>query len=150
MFSADANERSKGVKWDDKRKEVVTVDNKIFESFEALDSDDEADNQKPSVQQFMVNFAAVSSLLAKNNKTPTAPPTKVIEGDAASLFSQSTMQSKKAESLDDSDYTPKTINRSPPTAQTEVLSSLSDGVSLELKARLEQMTSHRHYSNSQR
>jgi hypothetical protein len=94
-FSADANERSKGLKWDDKRKEVVTVDDEIFKSFEALDSSDEADNQKPRVQQFMVNFAAVSGLSAKNNKTPSAPPTKVIEGDAASLFSQSTMRSKK-------------------------------------------------------
>jgi hypothetical protein len=95
-FSADANQRSKGVKWDDKRKEVVAVDDKIFESFEALDSDDEADNQKPRVQQFRVNFAAVSGLSAKNNKTPSGPPTKVIEGDAASLFSQSTMESEKS------------------------------------------------------
>jgi hypothetical protein len=46
-FSADANERAKGVKWDDQKKEVVTVDHKIFESFAALDSDDEEDTQKP-------------------------------------------------------------------------------------------------------
>jgi hypothetical protein len=38
------------------------------------------------------------------------------------------------------DDTPKTINRSPPTAQTEALSSLSEGVSLELKTKLDQMT----------
>jgi hypothetical protein len=139
-FSADANERAKGVKWDDKRKEVVTVDDEIFESFETLDSDDEADNQKPRVQQFMINFAATSGLSKQTNKPPSGPPTKVIEGDAASLFSQSTMRSKKAESSDESDDTPKTINRSPPTAQTEVLSSLSEGVSFDLKARLEQMT----------
>jgi hypothetical protein len=140
-FSADANERAKGVKWDDKRKEVVTVDDEIFESFETLDSDDEADNQKPRVKQFMINFAAASGLSNQSNsKPPSGPPTKVIEGDAASLFSQSTMRSKKAESSDESDDTPKTINCSPPTAQTEALSSLSEGVSFDLKSRLEQMT----------
>jgi hypothetical protein len=67
-FSADANERAKGVKWDDKRKEVVTVDDEIFESFKALDLDDEADNQKPRVQQFMINFAAASGLTNQNKK----------------------------------------------------------------------------------
>jgi SPX domain protein involved in polyphosphate accumulation len=45
-FSADANDQAKGVKWDDKRKEIVTVDYEIFESFEELDSDEEADNKK--------------------------------------------------------------------------------------------------------
>jgi hypothetical protein len=85
-FSADANGRAKGVKWDDKRKEVVTVDDEIFESFEALDTDDETDNQKPRVQQFMINFAAASGLTNQNKKTSSGPPTKVIEGDAASLF----------------------------------------------------------------
>jgi hypothetical protein len=98
-FSADANERAKGVKWDDKRKEVVTVDDEIFESFETLDSDDEANNQKPRVKQFMINFAAASGLSNQSNKPPSGPPTKVIEGDAASLFSQSTMRSKKPRAL---------------------------------------------------
>jgi hypothetical protein len=87
----------------------------------------------------MLNFAAASGLSNKANKPPSGPPTKVIEGDAASLFSQSTMRSKKAESSDESDDTPKTINRSPPTAQTEALSSLSEGASSDLKARLELM-----------
>jgi hypothetical protein len=140
-FSADANERAKGVKWDDQKKDVVTVDDEIFESFEALDSDDEADNQKPRVQQFMINFVAASGLTALNKKSPPGPAIKVQEGDAASLFSQSTMRSKKADSSDESDDTPKTINKSPPTAQTEALSSLSEGVSFELKTKLEQMTS---------
>jgi hypothetical protein len=67
----------------------------------------------------------------------TGQPTKVQEGDAASLFSQSTFWSKKKTkdngSSTDSDDTPKTINRATPTAQTEVLSSLSDGVPDELK-----------------
>jgi hypothetical protein len=140
-FSADANERAKGVKWDDQKKDVVTVDDEIFESFEALDSDDEADIQKPRVKQFMINFEAASGLMAPNKKSPPGPAIKVQEGDAASLFSQSTMRSKKADSSDESDDTPKTINKSPPTAQTEALSSLSEGVSFELKTKLEQMTS---------
>jgi hypothetical protein len=87
----------------------------------------------------MIKFAAASGLTAPN-KTQTGPATKVQESDAASLFSQSTMRSKRAESLDDSDDTPKTINRSPPTAQTEALSSLSECVSFDMKTRLEQMT----------
>jgi hypothetical protein len=70
-------------------------------------------------------------------------PTKVQEGDAASLFSQSTIRSKQKtkgnESSTDSDDTPKTINRATPTAQTEALSSLSDGVLDQLKAHLEKM-----------
>jgi hypothetical protein len=140
-FSADANERAKGVKWDRQRQEVVTVDDEIFESFEVLDSDDEADNQKPRVKQFMINFEAASGLTILN-KSPPGPATKVQDGDAAaSIFSQSTMRSKKADSSDDSDDTPKTINKSPPTAQTEALSSLSEGISSELKAKLDQMMS---------
>lgn len=90
-FSADANERAKGVKWDPQRQEVVTVDNEIFESFEVLDSDDEADNQKPGVKQFMINFEAASGLTILNKTSPPGPATKVQEGDAASIFSQSTM-----------------------------------------------------------
>jgi hypothetical protein len=39
-FTADANERSKGVKWDTKRKEVITVDDEIFDGFEEYESDD--------------------------------------------------------------------------------------------------------------
>jgi hypothetical protein len=87
----------------------------------------------------MINFAAASGLTG--TKSPLGPAIKVQEVDAASIFSQSTMRSKKADSSDESDDTPKTINRSPPTAQTEVLSSLSEGISFELKAKLEQMTS---------
>jgi hypothetical protein len=129
-FSADANERAKGVKWDHQKQEVVTVDDEIFESFEALDSDDEADNQKPRVKQFMINFEAASGLTILNKKEPPGPATKVQDGD-----------SKKADSSDESDDTPKTINKSTPTAQTEALSSLSEGLSSELKAKLDQMTS---------
>jgi hypothetical protein len=94
-FSADANDRAKGVKWDDQRKEVVTVDDEIFESFEELDSDEEADNKKPRVQQFMINFEKAAGLLNKKGRQETSgPTTKVQEVDAASLFSQSTMRSR--------------------------------------------------------
>jgi hypothetical protein len=118
------------------------VDNEIFESFEALDSDDEANNQKPRIKQFMIkNFATASGLTARPSKPASGPATKVQEGDAASLFSQSMMQSKKADSSDKSDDTPKMINRSPPTAQSEALSILSEGISFDLKEQLEQKTS---------
>jgi hypothetical protein len=141
-FSADANDRAKGVKWDDKRKEVVTVDDEIFESFEDLDSDEEADNKKPRVQQFMINFEKAAGLVNKKGRIDDiGPTTKVQEVDAASLFSQSTMRSRRADqNSEESDDTPKTINRATPTAQTEALSSLSEGVSFDLKSRLEMMT----------
>jgi hypothetical protein len=87
---------------------VVTFDDEIFESFEVLDSDNEEDTQKPRVLQFMINFAAASGLTG--TKSPPGPAIKVQEVDAASIFSQSTMRSKKADSSDESDDTPKTIN----------------------------------------
>jgi hypothetical protein len=141
-FSADANDRAKGVKWDDKRKEVVTVDDEIFESFEELDSDEEADNKKPRVQQFMINFEKAAGLANKKGRIEnTGPTTKVQEVDAASLFSQSTMRSRRADqNSEESDDTPKMINRSTPTAQTEAMSSLSEGVPFDLKSKLEMMT----------
>jgi hypothetical protein len=66
----------------------------------------------------------------------------VKEGDAVSLFSQSTFRSAKNKDsdTDDSDDTPKTINRATPTAQTEALSSLSEGIPSDLKAKLDMMT----------
>jgi hypothetical protein len=132
-FSADANERAKGVKWDPVQKEVITVDDEIFESYALdLEVDDDPDNPNDKVQQVMLEFAAAAG-----------KPTKVQEGDAASLFSQSTIRSKQKtkgnESSTDSDDTPKTINRATPTAQTEALSSLSDGVPDQLKAHLDKM-----------
>jgi hypothetical protein len=72
---------------------VVTVDHKIFESFAALDSDDEEDTQKPWVQQFMINFAAASGLT--ETKSPPGPAIKVQEVNEASIFSQSMMLSKR-------------------------------------------------------
>jgi hypothetical protein len=80
-FSADANERSKGVKWDNKRKEVITVDDEIFDGFEEYKSEDE--EAQANAKQFIFELSAITGLkLDKDNK--------VQEGDAASLFSQST------------------------------------------------------------
>jgi SPX domain protein involved in polyphosphate accumulation len=84
-FSAEANKCSKGVKWDPVQKEVITVDNEIFESYALnLDSEDEAENPNDKLQKIRMEFAAEMD-----------QPTKVQEGDAASLFSQSTFWSKK-------------------------------------------------------
>jgi hypothetical protein len=74
---------------------VVTVDNEIFESFEELNLDEEADNKKPRVQQFMINFEKAAGLLNKKGGTENPGPTaKVQEVDASSLFLQSTMRSQ--------------------------------------------------------
>jgi hypothetical protein len=54
-FSADANERALGVKWDDKCKEVVTVDDEILEGFDDWESDDDTDNQRQDGNQFMID-----------------------------------------------------------------------------------------------
>jgi hypothetical protein len=91
-FSADANERAKGVKWDSKRKEVITVDDEIFDSIEEdLDSDDET--AQSNAEQFIFNLAEATGLaLTKSQKMKT---NKIKEGDAASLFSQSTFRSKE-------------------------------------------------------
>jgi hypothetical protein len=135
-FTVDANEeRSKGVKWDSNAKEVITVDDEIFDGFEEYESDDE--EAQANAKKFIFNLSALTGLkLDKENK--------IQEADAASLFSQSTFRSttknNKDVDSDESDDTPKTINRSTPTAQTEALSSLSEGVSSDVKNRLELMT----------
>jgi hypothetical protein len=140
-FSADANERSLGVKWDDKRKEVVTVDDEILEGFEDWDSDDDTDQSQDGNNQFMIDVAAATGLSFNKKSKKKVKSTKVQEVDAGSIFSQSTIRSiNDGESEEDSDDTPKTINRSTPTAQTEAISSLSEGPSNEIKNYLDQMT----------
>jgi hypothetical protein len=141
-FSADANERSIGVKWDDKRKEVVTVDDEILEGFEDWESDDDTENQSQGDSQFIIEVAAATGLaLNKKNAARKTKPIKVQETDAGSIFSQSTIRTRNQdESEEESDDTPKTINRSTPTAQTEAISSLSEGPSNELKNHLDLMT----------
>jgi hypothetical protein len=49
-------------------------------------------------------------------------------------------ENNKEGDSEDSDDTPKTINRSTPTAQTEALSSLSEAASSDMRSRLELMT----------
>jgi hypothetical protein len=133
-FSAEANERAKGVRWDPDQKEVITVDDEMFETSLDLDDEEDVDNPSEKVQKIMLEFEAAG----------LASIFKVQEGEAASLFSQSTIRSKKKpngmDSSAESDDTPKTINRSTPTAQTEALSSLSDGVPPDLKTQLDIMT----------
>lgn len=56
-FTADANEKAHGVKWDSKRQEVVTVDDEIFEYVEEMDSEDkEAQN---NANKFIIDLAAI-------------------------------------------------------------------------------------------
>jgi hypothetical protein len=115
-FSADANERALGVKWDDTRKEVVTVDDEILEGFEDWESDDEAENQSQEDNQFLIDVEAATGLsLGKKSKKKTklTKSMKVQEVDAGSIFSQSTIRSRTRdpESEEESDDTPKTINR---------------------------------------
>jgi hypothetical protein len=133
-FSADENERAKGVKWDPVAKEVITVDDEIFASCLDLDSDDDADHPPEKVQKIMLEFAEAAGL----------PPVKVQEGEAASIFSKSTIRSKKKskgnDSSEDSDDTPKTINRTTNTAQTEAVSTLTDGIPNDLKSHLKKMS----------
>jgi hypothetical protein len=144
-FSANANERALGVKWDDNRKEVLTVDDEILEDFEDWESDDEADDPYQEDNQFLIDVEAATGLsLGKKSKKKMKPmkSMKVQEVDAGSIFSQSTIRSRTrdAESEEESDDTPKTINHNTPTAQTEAISSLSEGPSTEIKNYLDQMT----------
>jgi hypothetical protein len=90
-----------------------------------------------NAKKIVFNLSALTGLkLDKDNK--------VQEADAATLFSQltfhSTTKNNNDPDSDESNNTPKTINRSTPTAQIEALSSLSEGVSLDVKTHLELMT----------
>jgi hypothetical protein len=65
-FSADANERSKGVKWDNKCKEVITVDDEIFDGFEEYESEDE--EAQANAKQFIFELSAITGLKLDKNK----------------------------------------------------------------------------------
>jgi hypothetical protein len=132
-FSADSNEQTKGVKWDPERKDVITVDDEIFDSFaEWDDSDDDNDIPEDEVQKIMIELAEASGVVLDSSKSKIKPQDR----DASSLFSKSTIRSKEqeqnnlnsTETLDDSEDTPKTINRAP-TAQTVAMSSLTEAQS---------------------
>jgi hypothetical protein len=89
----------------------------------------------------MIDVAAATGLSFNKKSKKKVKSTKVQEVDAGSIFSQSTIRSNNdGESEEDSDDMPKTINRSTPTAQTEAISSLSEGPSNEIKNYLDQMT----------
>jgi hypothetical protein len=147
-FSGDANERAKGVKWDPVAKEVVTVDDEIFNGFDGWESDDD-DKQSDAVKKFMIDLAAVSGVSLSQYLEENARDIKVQETNAASMFSKSTIRSKAnatfntTSSQDDSDMeedddTLVTFNRSTPTSNTADVSSITDGqTSQEIKSRVD-------------
>jgi hypothetical protein len=88
----------------------------ILEGFEDWESDEQADNQSQEDNQFLIDVEAATGLsLGKKSKKKTklTKSMKVQEVDAGSIFSQSTIRSRTRdpESEEESDDTPKTINR---------------------------------------
>ena len=137
-FSGEANERSKGVRWDAERMEVMTADDDILDMYRSLyDEDDEHDLVDDFARKVLLDFAEAGGSHA--NPQPAARATKVQERDASSLFSRSTIASRpntqatgKSQNSDissddenDSDDTPRTVNKTASTADTVRLSSLS-------------------------
>jgi hypothetical protein len=154
-FSGVANERAKGVKWDPVAKEVVTVDDEIFNGFDDWESDED-DQQSDAVKKFMIDLAALSGISLSRYLEDNAKEAKVQDIDAASMFSKSTIRSKPnasqsnaSSAQDDSDAedaedddTPVTINRSTPTSNTADVSSLTEGqLSQEIKHQVDQAVS---------
>jgi hypothetical protein len=84
-FSAEANERAQGVHWDLVQKELITVDDKMFKTSLDFDDKEDVDNPSKKVQKIMLEFEAAG----------LASIFKVQDGEAASLFLQSTIRSKK-------------------------------------------------------
>jgi hypothetical protein len=136
-FSVEANERSKGVKWDPENREVVTVDDEIFLSY-----DWDSDNEDFGSKKVLIDLAGASDL-------PQGP--KVQNNDDNSVFTRSTFRSQHTTAQGpgnvdhnsaESDDTPKTINRSIPTATTENMSSISDthAINQEILNRMEKMS----------
>jgi hypothetical protein len=154
-FSGAANERAKGVKWDPGAKEVVTVDDEIFNGFDDWESDED-DKQSDAVKKFMIDLAAVSGISLGQYLEDKAREAKVQEVDAASIFSKSTIRSKQnttqsnsssvqdesdADEAEDDD-TPVTINRSTPTSNTADISSITEGqLSQEIQRQVDQAVS---------
>jgi hypothetical protein len=120
-FSVEANEHSKGVKWDPENQEVVTMDDKIFLSY-----DWDSDNEDFGPKKVLIDLAGASDL-------PQGP--KVQDKDDNSVFTRSTFRSQHTtaqepnhtdHNLAESDDTLKTINQSNPTTLMENMSSISD------------------------
>jgi hypothetical protein len=138
-FSGEANERSKGVKWDAERMEVMTADDEILDMYRSMyEEDDDHDLVDDFAKKILLDFAEVEGahLIMK----PAARATKVQEKDASSLFSRSTIASRQNQmnktpsqnsdmseddNENDSDDTPRTVNKTVTTADTIGLSSLS-------------------------
>jgi hypothetical protein len=139
-FSGDANERAKGVRWDSERMEVMTADDEIMDMYHSIyDDDDDQDLVDDFARKILLDFAEVTGANSAGAK-PAARATKVQETDAVSLFSRSTIASRqnpastgRSQSSDmseddnenDSDDTPRTVNKTLSTADTVGLSSLS-------------------------
>lgn len=144
-FSGDANNWSKGVKWDAERKEVITVDDEIFAMYgDMADDDDDPGRSDVIVKQYLFDFAEASGI--KNTESlPRAKATKVEEQDNLSLFSQSTFGQRHVTSTpidvdaeeDGSNDTPKTVNKSASTADTVGMSSLSTS---DLQSKIDQLS----------
>jgi hypothetical protein len=138
-FSGEANERSKGVKWDAERMEVMTADDEILDMYRTIyDEDDDQDLVDEFAKKILLDFAEVDG--AHLTTKPAARVTKVQEKDASSLFSRSTIASRQnqteqehsqnsemsdEDNVYDSDDTPRTVNKTVSTADTVRLSSLS-------------------------
>jgi hypothetical protein len=138
-FSGEANERSKGVKWDAERMEVMTADDEILDMYRSMyEEDDDHDLVDDFAKKILLDFAEVEGahLIMK----PAARATKVQEKDVSSLFSRSTIASRQNQmnqtpsqnsdmseddNENDSDDTPRTVNKTVTTADTIGLSSLS-------------------------
>jgi hypothetical protein len=138
-FSGEANKRSKGVKWDVERMEVMTADDEILDMYCSIyDEDDDFDLVNEFAKKILLDFAEVDG--AHLSTKPAARATKVQEKDASSLFSCSTIASRQnqteqehsqhsemsdKDNENDSDDTPCTVNKTVSTADTVGLSSLS-------------------------
>jgi hypothetical protein len=138
-FSGEANERAKGVRWDAECMEVMTADDEIMDMYHLIyDADDDHDLADDFARKVLLDFAEVDG--THFTAKPAARATKVQEKETLSLFSRSTIASRKYsgntghsqspemsydENEDDSDDTPRTVNKTLSTADTVGLSSLS-------------------------
>jgi hypothetical protein len=119
--------------------EVMTADDEIMDMYHTIyNEDDDQDLVDDFARKVLLDFAEVTG--ATFGAKPAARATKVQETDAASLFSRSTIASRQNpnstgrsqtsdmsedENENDSDDTPRTVNKTLSTADTVGLSSLS-------------------------
>jgi hypothetical protein len=119
--------------------EVMTADDEIMDMYHSIyDEDDDQDLVDEFARKILLDFAEVNGTHFASK--PAARATKVQKADASSLFSRSTIASRqnpgetgRSQSSDmseddnenDSDDTPRTVNKTMSTADTVGLSSLS-------------------------